>query len=227
MSKPKKKFSRREILAIAAAAGGLAVSGDNFSTAAQTTSGHVFTPSVILGPFYPQVKPTEQDRDLTVISGRKTKAVGTPVYLTGQVRTLAGQPVSGAKVTVWQANSYGRYTHKSDPNPAPLDPNFQGFATQITDDKGRYHLKTIKPGAYPAPVVGMRAPHVHFEIEAEFDRLITQMFFPGEPLNGQDAFYQFLKAPQREAVLAKPAALPAGSEPGALAFIWDVVLISG
>jgi protocatechuate 3,4-dioxygenase beta subunit len=227
MSKPKKKFSRREILAIAAAAGGLAVSGDNCSTAAQTTSGPVFTPSVILGPFYPQVKPTEQDRDLTVISGRKAKAVGTPLYLTGQVRTLAGQPVSGAKVTVWQANSYGRYTHKSDPNPAPLDPNFQGFATQITDDKGRYHLKTIKPGAYPAPVVGMRAPHVHFEIEAEFDRLITQMFFPGEPLNGQDAFYQFLKAPQREAVLAKPAALPAGSEPGALAFIWDVVLISG
>jgi protocatechuate 3,4-dioxygenase beta subunit len=227
MSKQKNKLSRREILGMAAAVGGIAICGDSSSVLAQNAPTVVFTPSVILGPFYPQAKPTEHDRDLTIISGRKTKAVGTPVYLTGQVRTLAGQPVSGAKVTVWQANSYGRYAHKSDSNPAPLDPNFQGFATQVTDDRGRYHVKTIKPGAYPSPVAGMRAPHIHFEIEAEFDRLITQMFFPGEALNGQDAFYQFLKAPQRQAVLAKPAALPAGSESGALAFTWDVVLISG
>ena len=212
---------------MAAAVGGIAMCGDKSSVIAQNPPTVVFTPSVILGPFYPQVKPTEHDRDLTIISGRKARAVGTVVYLTGQVRTLAGLPVSGAKVTVWQANTYGRYTHKSDPNPAPLDANFQGFATQVTDNEGRYNLKTIKPGAYPAPVVGMRAPHIHFEIEAKYDRLITQMFFPGEPLNGQDAFYQFLKAPQRQAVLAKPAAVPAGSDPNALAFTWDVVLISG
>jgi protocatechuate 3,4-dioxygenase beta subunit len=227
MSKQKSKLSRREILSMAAAVGGIAMCGDTSSVLAQNPPAAVFTPSVILGPFYPQVKPAEHDRDLTIISGRKARAVGTVVYLTGQVRTLAGLPVSGAKVTVWQANTYGRYTHKSDPNPAPLDANFQGFATQVTDNEGRYNLKTIKPGAYPAPVVGMRAPHIHFEIEAKYDRLITQMFFPGEPLNGQDAFYQFLKAPQRQAVLAKPAAVPAGSDPNALAFTWDVVLISG
>ena len=212
---------------MAAAASGIVICGDGPAVIAQQTPSVVFTPSVILGPFYPQVKPVEHDRDLTIVSGRKQRANGTLIYLMGQIRNLKGEPVAGAQVTVWQANTHGRYRHKSDPNPAPLDPNFQGFATQITDDQGRYRLKTIKPGAYPAPVVGMRAPHIHFEIGAKFDRLITQMFFPEEPLNGQDAFYQFLKAPQRGAVLAKPAALPAGSEPDALAFSWDVVLISG
>ena len=227
MSKQKSKLSRRRLLGMAAAAGGIVICGDERPVIAQESPSVVFTPSVILGPFYPQVKPTKHDRHLTIISERKQTAKGTLIYLTGQIRNLKGAPVSGARVSVWQANTHGRYRHKSDPNPAPLDPNFQGFATQITDGEGRYHLKTIKPGAYPAPVVGMRSPHIHFEIEAKFDRLITQMFFPGEPLNGQDAFYQFLKAPQRVAVLAKPAALPAGSEPDALAFKWDVVLISG
>jgi protocatechuate 3,4-dioxygenase beta subunit len=227
MNKRHNKFSRREVLGMVAAVGGLAVCGDGSEAVAQTAQGPVFTPSVILGPFYPQVKPAEQDRDLTMMSGRKKRADGTVIYLTGQVRNLKGEPIVGAQVTVWQANTHGRYTHKSDPNPAPIDPDFQGFATQVTDEQGRYQLKTIKPGAYPAPIVGMRAPHIHFEIEARFDRLITQMFFPGEPLNAQDAFYQFLKPAQREAVLAKPASAPAGSESDALAFVWDIVLISG
>jgi protocatechuate 3,4-dioxygenase beta subunit len=73
----------------------------------------------------------------------------------------------------------------------------------------------------------MRSPHVHFEVEAQYDRLITQMFFPGEPLNEQDAFFQFLKAPQRQAVLAKRIAAIDGIESNALSFVWDIVLISG
>jgi protocatechuate 3,4-dioxygenase beta subunit len=224
---PKSKLSRREVLGMAAALGGAAICGDSFSGVAQTPPGAVFTPSVILGPFYPQVKPVEHDEDLTVMSGRPTRAEGTIVYLAGQIRNLKGEPVSGANVTVWQANTHGRYTHKSDPNPAPIDPNFQGFATQLTDSDGNYRLKTIKPGAYPAPIVCMRAPHIHFEIEAKYDRLITQMFFPGESLNDQDAFYQFLKAPQRQAVIAKPTSLPEGAGRDSLAFVWNVVLISG
>jgi protocatechuate 3,4-dioxygenase beta subunit len=135
--------------------------------------------------------------------------------------------VSGAKVSIWQANTYGRYSHKSDQNPAPLDPNFQGFGVQTTDAEGRYRFKTIKPGAYPAPVVGMRAPHVHFEVEAQYDRLITQMFFPNEALNEQDHFLQFVKGPYRDAVIAKPAQVTNGIKADALSFVWDIVLLSG
>ncbi len=96
---------------------------------------------------------------------------------------MKGEPVGVARIPVGQANAHGRYMHKSDANPAPPDSNFQGFRVQTTDAAGRYRFKTIKPGAYLAPVVVMRAPHVHFEVEGKYDRLATQMFFPGEALN--------------------------------------------
>jgi protocatechuate 3,4-dioxygenase, beta subunit len=108
-------------------------------------------------------------------------------------------------------------------NTAPLDPNFQGYGVQTKDDEGRCHFKTIKPGAYPAPVVGMRSPHVHFEVEAKYDRLMTQMFFPGEALNEQDYFLQFVKGPYREAVIARP--MPAADGIEARSFVWDIMLL--
>jgi protocatechuate 3,4-dioxygenase beta subunit len=201
--------------------------GDAASVLAQPNSAPVFTPSIILGPFYPQIKLSEQDPDLTVLAGAAKRAEGKVVYLTGQVSNLKGEPVSGAKVSIWQANTHGRYRHKSDSNPAPLDPNFQGFGVQTTDAEGRYRFKTIKPGAYPSPVVGMRAPHIHFEVEAKYDRLITQMFFPDEALNAQDHFLQFVQGPYREAVIAKLVPSPNGSEPDAISVVWDIVLWSG
>ncbi|MFN2598631.1 MAG: protocatechuate 3,4-dioxygenase [Pyrinomonadaceae bacterium] len=206
---------------------GLTLCGDAPSILAQAPTTRVFTPSIILGPFYPQIKSAEQDADLTVLAGRQKRAEGNVVHLTGRVTNMKGEPVRGAKVSVWQANTHGRYRHQSDANPAPLDPNFQGFGTQTTDAEGRYRFKTIKPGAYPAPVVGMRAPHVHFEVEAKYDRLITQMFFPGEALNEQDHFLQFVKGPYREAVIARPAQPTGRIEADALSFVWDIVLLSG
>jgi protocatechuate 3,4-dioxygenase beta subunit len=187
----------------------------------------VFTPSIILGPFYPQVRVYEQDADLTLLAGRHQRAAGDVIRLSGRVTNLKGEPVSGARISIWQANTHGKYRHKSDMNTAPLDPNFQGFGVQTTDADGRYRFKSIKPGPYPAPVVGMRAPHVHFEVEAKHDRLITQMFFPNEPLNEQDHFLQFVKGPYREAVIAKSIPRASGSEPDVLSFVWDIVLISG
>lgn len=227
MSKQDEGFSRRQILEMAVGVSGLTLCGDAASILAQAPADRVFTPSIILGPFYPQIKPSDQDADLTLLAGRQKRAEGKIVYLTGRVLNLKGEPVSGAKVSIWQANTHGRYSHKSDQNPAPLDPNFQGFGIQTTDAEGRFRFKTIKPGAYPAPVVGMRAPHVHFEVEAKYDRLITQMFFPEEALNGQDHFLQFVKGPQREAVIAKPVPLTNGIEADALSFVWDIVLLSG
>lgn len=205
---------------------GLTLCGDAASILAQAPATRVFTPSIILGPFYPQIKPSNQDADLTVLGGRQKRAEGSVVHLTGRVLNLRGEPVSGAKISIWQANTHGRYRHKSDMNTAPLDPNFQGFGIQTTDAEGRYRFKTIKPGAYPAPVVGMRAPHVHFEVEAKYDRLITQMFFPNEALNEQDHFLQLVKGPYREAVIAK-LTQPTDEEADALSFVWDIVLLSG
>src|ERR1044072_8611916 len=227
MHKQRKGFSRREMLGMAIGAGGLALRGDTASDFARLTTEPVFTPSIILSPFYPQIKPSEQDPDLTVLAGRQKRAEGEVVYLTGQVSNLKGEPVSGAKISIWQANTHGRYTHKSDQNTAPLDPNFQGYGFQITDAEGRYRFKTIKPGAYPAPVVGMRAPHIHFEVEAKYDSLITQMLFPNEPINEQDHFLQFVKGPYREAVIARLAPATNGIEAGAISLIWDIVLWSG
>lgn len=227
MSKQGKGFSRRQVLGMAVGVSGLTLCGDAPSIIAQAPPTRVFTPSIILGPFYPRMKPSEQDADLTVLVGRQKRAEGKVAYLTGRVLNLRGEPVRGAKVSIWQANTHGRYSHKSDPNTAPLDPNFQGFGIQTTDAEGRYRFTTIKPGAYPAPVAGMRAPHVHFEVEAKYDRLITQMFFPQEALNEQDRFLQFLKNPQREAVIAKLVSPTDGVEAGALSFVWDIVLISG
>jgi protocatechuate 3,4-dioxygenase, beta subunit len=222
-----KSFSRREMLGMAMGVGGLTVWPDAASVFASSPTEIVFTPSIILGPFYPQIKPSEQDDDLTVLAGRQNRAAGKLVYLTGRVSNLKGEPVSGARISIWQANTHGRYSHKSDQNPAPLDPDFQGFGFQTTDAEGRYRFKTIKPGPYPAPVVGMRAPHIHFEVEAKYDRLITQMFFPNEPLNEQDHFLQFVKGPYREAVIARSAAPAIAIEADAISLAWDIVLLSG
>ncbi|HMG60233.1 MAG TPA: intradiol ring-cleavage dioxygenase, partial [Burkholderiales bacterium] len=136
-------ISRRRVLGMAVAAGGLAMSGGAGTVLAQA-SGR--TPDQILGPFYPVVKPLHQGADLTTIPGRPGRASGKVIHLSGRVVNPQGQPVQGARLEIWQANTHGRYTHPGDHNPAPLDPNFEGFAVVTTDAEGRYRIKTIKPG---------------------------------------------------------------------------------
>lgn len=85
---------------------------------------------------------------------------------------------------LWQANAHGRYNHPSDPNPAPLDPNFEGFAVQYTDAEGRYRFRTIKPGAYPTGIENWWRPaHIHFDVTGRTDKLVTRMYFDGDPLS--------------------------------------------
>jgi len=140
-------ISRRRVLGMAGAIGGLAMFGSASSALAQALRR---TPDQILGPFYPVVKPPHQGADLTTIPGKPGRAAGQVIHVMGRVINSHGQPVQGARVEIWQANTHGRYTHPSDTNPAPLDPNFEGFAVLTTDAEGRYRIKTIKPGAYPA-----------------------------------------------------------------------------
>jgi len=188
-------------------------------------SERVHTTDLVLGPFYPVIKPLDQDADLTVIQGKPGRAQGQVIYVTGQVLDLKGQPVPGAEVEIWQANTFGRYTHPYDTNPASLDPNFEGYGVQITDAKGRYRFKTVKPGAYPASEDWMRSPHIHFCVTSRTNRLITQLYFEGEPLNEKDL--QLKCVLNKETLMTKLMPPTRDVEPDALIAPWDIVLRQG
>jgi protocatechuate 3,4-dioxygenase beta subunit len=175
-----------------------------------------------IGPFYPVSKPWNQNGDLTMVKGRTGKAQGQIVYLSGRVLDLRGNPIANATVEVWQANTFGRYTHPGDSNPVPLDPNFEGHGVRITNNDGIYSFKTVKPGAYPGSVGKMRPPHIHFQVTAGSARLITQMYFPDEPLNETDELLG--SAEHKETIIAKAAAASMDVEPDALELTWDIVL---
>ncbi len=217
------KVSRRAALGMSVAVSGLALSGSAGSVLAQTLKR---TPGEILGPFYPVLKPLDQDADLTILSSKSGRAQGQVVHLMGRVSNLNGEPVAGARVEIWQANTHGRYDHPSDRNPAPLDPGFQGSAVQFTDAEGRYRFKTIKPGAYPVTRDWSRPPHVHFEVIGKSNRLVTQMYFPGDPLNEKDLLLQGLRG-NKEGAIAKLLAPTKDVEPDSLIAVWDVVLDKG
>jgi protocatechuate 3,4-dioxygenase beta subunit len=180
------------------------------------------TPSEILGPFYPVMRTVEVTADLTTTPGKPGRASGQVIHLMGRVLNVQGQPVAGARVELWQANAQGRYRHPSDTNPAPLDPVFEGFGVQITDAEGRYRFKTIKPGPYPA-AAGMRAPHLHFDVTGRVNRVITQMYFPGEPLNEGDFLLRNIRN-NKDGLVAKLLPPTADVEPDSLIAVWDVVL---
>jgi protocatechuate 3,4-dioxygenase beta subunit len=184
------------------------------------------TPHEEVGPMYPVVKPTDRGYDLTVNPANGRKADGQIVYLSGRVIDTNGHPIAGAHVELWQTNMHGRYDHPADPNPAPLDENFVGVGTAVTDADGRYAFKTIKPAAYPASAPGWwRPPHIHFDVQTAYSRLCTQMYFPGEPLNDEDLLIaRHRKLGDGELIVAKPAEPPNGAEPGAAALTFDLIL---
>ena len=167
-----------------------------------------FTPVEAEGPFYPVTPQEDKDEDLTRIKGHHTSAQGEPIYVTGQVMNHQGQPLANASVEIWQANAKGRYRHPRDPNPAPIDNHFQGWAIVTTDAQGHFRFKTIKPGAYPASAQWIRPPHIHFKISKEhYQALITQMYFPDEALNEADLLLQHKKPSERSLMIAKRGAL--------------------
>jgi protocatechuate 3,4-dioxygenase, beta subunit len=148
------------------------------------------TPDQILGPFYPLNGIADRTGDLARSSGRLGPANGEILIVRGHVLTPTGRPVAGARIEIWQANSAGRYRHPSDKTSEPLDPNFDGFAVLTTDQEGGYSFRTVKPGGYRTPHGDMRPPHIHFLVEFDADRLITQMYFAGEPDNATDRWLQ-------------------------------------
>ncbi len=227
MNDREKTFSRRQMLEMAVGFGALAVLGGSvFAQQAERLE----TPEVGMGPFYPMLKPLDTDADLTAIAGKSGRAEGKIVHVTGRVFDRKGKPVAGARIEIWQANTHGRYAHPSDPNTAPLDPNFQGFAVLTTDSEGRYRFKTIKPGAYPISPTEQRPPHIHFDVEGKANRLVSQMFFPNEPLNEKDALFLDLRSQSEKtaaAVIAQSLPPTKEIEKNAMLLGWDIFLING
>jgi protocatechuate 3,4-dioxygenase beta subunit len=136
------------------------------------------------------VQPLEAD--LTI--QHAGEPIGERITVSGRVLDGDGRPVRGQLVEVWQANAAGRYVHLRDQHPAPLDPNFTGTGRCLTDDEGRYRFTTIKPGPYPWKNHhnAWRPAHIHFSVfgTAITQRVVTQMYFPGDPLFDLDPIYQ-------------------------------------
>lgn len=202
-------------------AGGAVLAGAAVAAPVETL---IPTSSQALGPFYPVLHPADHDADLTRIRGAKAIAAGEPINVIGRILDRRGNPIRNARIELWQANAVGRYDHPGDVrDDAALDPNFQGYGLLTTDRDGAFKFRTIKPGAYKIPG-DMRTPHIHFDIRGRADRFVTQLYFPGEPLNESDLILK--TAAPRESVIAAAIDRLSG-DPRALAYRWDVVLPNG
>jgi protocatechuate 3,4-dioxygenase beta subunit len=156
------------------------------------------------------------------------QAIGQLIQLRVRVLDEDGAPVGGAMVEMWQANSAGRYIHPNDDDHAPVDANFYGAARLVTDESGSFELRTVKPGAYPVrPRSGWwRPPHIHFSLFGRIwlSRLVTQMYFAGEPLNALDPILNAVPdAAARERLVAQ--LVPTAGKPyNALVYEHQIVL---
>lgn len=180
----------------------------------------------LLGPVFGTTDVSALDSDLT--RQHPGEPLGERITVSGRLLDSAGRPVRGQLIEVWQANAAGRYAHQRDQHPAPLDPNFTGVGRTLTRDDGSYRFTTIKPGAYPwrNHDNAWRPAHLHFSLfgTAFTQRLVTQMYFPGDPLFAHDPIIQSVTddAARQRLVATYDHSL---SQPEwALGYRWDIVL---
>jgi protocatechuate 3,4-dioxygenase, beta subunit len=176
----------------------------------------------LLGPG--RVQPA--DSDLT--RQHDAEPLGQRIIVTGRVADSDGRPVRQGLIELWQANAAGRYRHVNDQHAAPLDDNFTGLGRLLTDDQGRYRFVTIQPGAYPWQnhLNAWRPAHIHFSLfgHAFPQRLVTQMYFPGDPLIPQDPILNSIPDPRARDLLISRLDLAETIPEWALAFRFDIVL---
>jgi protocatechuate 3,4-dioxygenase beta subunit len=149
------------------------------------------------GALTPSLRPAPSlftPRDIDLTSHGQGEPLGEKIVVTGRVLDEDGRPVRDSLIEVWQCNAAGRYWHKRDQHHAPLDPNFYGFGKMLTDGEGRYRFITIKPGPYPwgNHDKAWRPAHIHFSLFGNVyaQRLVTQMYFPADPLFDYDPIFQ-------------------------------------
>jgi len=178
------------------------------------------------GPVFGEDALQPFDDDLT--KQHEGEPLGERIVVTGRVIDDSGRPVRGALVEVWQANAAGRYTHEVDRHPAPLDPNFSGAGRCLTGDDGRYRFTTVKPGAYPwgNHPNAWRPAHIHFSVFGRMftQRLVTQMYFPDDPLFPFDPIYNSVRDEQARRRLIASFELDLTVPNWAHGYRWDIVL---
>ena len=175
------------------------------------------------GPFYPNKLPLDADNDLLIINDAITPAVGVITHLTGRVLTAAGQPVRNAFVEIWQADNTGSYINTSGRQETGNDKNFQGYGRFLSDVRGQYYFRTIKPVDYTLIEI-FRAPHIHVAISRNGRRIFTtQLLVAGHPANARDPLVQEMDRRALRTLLVDFRPLP-GSKVGELTAHFDVVL---
>ena len=178
------------------------------------------------GPVFGHDSVGELDHDLT--RQHEGEPLGERIVVHGRVLDARGRPVRESLVEVWQANAAGRYAHAVDRHPAPLDPNFTGAGRCLTDAEGRYRFVTVKPGAYPwgNHDNAWRPAHIHFSLfgTAFTQRLVTQMYFPGDPLFEHDPIAGSVRDPAAREQLVSGFDLDETVPDWALAYRFDIVL---
>ena len=180
----------------------------------------------LTGPVLGRERVGELDHDLT--RQHPGEPIGERITISGRLLDGDGRPIPDALVEVWQANAGGRYRHRWDQWPSPLDPNFSGAGRCVTDAEGRYRFVTIKPGPYPwgNHHNAWRPAHVHFSLlgTAFAQRLITQMYFPGDPLFPYDPIFNSVRDPRARERMVSSFSIEHSQDNWALAYEWDIVL---
>ena len=184
------------------------------------------TLSELTGPLYPYGKMGANDSDLT--RQHAGEPLGERIIVQGRVLDEDGRPIPQTLVEVWQANAAGRYAHRVDDHPAPLDPNFSGAGRTVTDEEGRYRFLTIRPGAYPwrNHPNAWRPAHIHFSLfgTAFLSRLVTQMYFSGDPLMPLDPVLNSIPDERARQRLVSKFDINVTEPEWALGFTFDIVL---
>jgi protocatechuate 3,4-dioxygenase beta subunit len=186
--------------------------------------GHTLTE--VTGPVFGPGAVGELDHDLT--RQHAGEPLGERIIVHGRVIETGGRPVPDALIEVWQANAAGRYRHRVDRHEAPLDPNFTGTGRAVTDAEGRFRFVTVKPGAYPwgNHENAWRPAHIHFSLfgRAFTQRLVTQMYFPGDPLFEFDPIFNSVRDERARQRMVSTFDLAATRPEWALAYRFDIVL---
>jgi protocatechuate 3,4-dioxygenase, beta subunit len=184
------------------------------------------TLSELTGPVYGHDDVTAEEADLT--RRHAGEPLGERIIVAGRVMDEAGRPVPHTLVEVWQANAAGRYIHLNDQHPAPLDPNFTGAGRAVTDAEGRYRFVSIKPGAYPwrNHHNAWRPAHIHFSLfgPSFLTRLVTQMYFPGDPLFAFDPIFNSITDEKARARTVSSFEMDLTQPEWALGYRFDIVL---
>jgi protocatechuate 3,4-dioxygenase, beta subunit len=184
------------------------------------------TLSELTGPVYGHESVRPGDDDLT--TGHSGEPLGERIIVHGHVLDEDARPVPNTLIEIWQCNAAGRYVHVVDQHPAPLDPNFTGAGRVVTDGKGYYRFTTIKPGAYPwrNHPNAWRPAHIHLSLfgHSFLSRLVTQMYFPGDPLFAFDPIYNSVTDEKARARMVSSFDLESTVPEWALAYRFDIVL---